>query len=477
MRLTFDVDDDRNLQRVDSQGNLRVAFVGKPRHKLRSDRHTKMEQALIDLFENFDQLLNVPDLDKFLLMDFDLGANHHGQPIAPPRPITKHVFDRPRPTTLPPPPVLPLDPGPANSQARLTKEEEDLTLHHFFTKLLPMLDSTPNLPWPDLALRYCDFDIARLCFLALALVHMYELGEYPREFYHKGVAHINRAMRLLTNNILNRLNENSMKLQVLSFIILMLIHVHLLYSCLETGRSALARYLFQVFAAVGEEVLMEESDARMVTMMAYVLVYDTICALVTPDARAPFCMTAWYGNVLSEISTYTLMGCPGEIMSCFHKIGHLRGMAKRGEDVAAEIPPLRLALMVYREYVPCHPEYAALVRAAQCWALAGLVSLTRLSANQSAEKYIWEFIDNFAIFNGDQLLVQMVWPIHIMAVSANHPTQRAKMMEFLEFQMELTQMRMYSIMKEVVEKVWATGQDPDEALALVLPPGADYLCI
>ena len=105
------------------------------------------------------------------------------------------------------------------------------------------------------------------------------------------------------------------------------------------------------------------------------------------------------------------------------------------------------------------------------------MSLTRLSANQSAEKYIWEFIDNFAIFNGDQLLVQMVWPIHIMAVSANHPTQRAKMMEFLEFQMELTQMRMYSIMKEVVEKVWATGQDPDEALALVLPPGADYLCI
>ncbi|GME77898.1 unnamed protein product [[Candida] boidinii] len=51
---------------------------------------------------------------------------------------------------------------------KLPFNEENMMLKHFFNKLIPLLDAHPNSPWPELALKYCDFEIARSCFISLS---------------------------------------------------------------------------------------------------------------------------------------------------------------------------------------------------------------------------------------------------------------------------------------------------------------------
>lgn len=442
--------------------------------------------VLSDLYDNFEHLLHIPDIDKLLAMDFEgqlpslpqilpslLGLVLFSPPADPP--IT---YDRQRPTRPPPPPRLPDAPAPIDPNLRLSYEEEAVCLKHFFEILLPMLDSNPNSPWPELALKYCDFDVARLCFLALASVHMYELGEYPVEYYQKGISHMNRAMNFLISNI--RLGPANDPSKLLLFIILLLIHVHLLYLCMETGRSSMTRYFLQVFALVCEDVPFQhelQHDSKKLAMMCYLSCYDTFCALVTPDCRVPFCMPQWYGTISSEMLTFVLMGCPGEIFHCFHKICHLRAAKKAGSNIVLEVDAIHNLLINYREYVPEDSQFVASLRGAQCWALAGVVALCNLSG-RLPNRYILEFIDVYGCLDRTTSMVtQMVWPIHIMSVLSTTQYQRERMMAFLNFQAEFTQMRMYTLMKLVVDQVWATGKNPDDVLVALLPPGSDYLCI
>lgn len=523
LRLSFDVDDDRNQRRVDANGHFRVAFIGKPRLKLAKKPRSPNSGSIggngggsgtisggvgggagggvvanlvsqASLFDNLELLLNLPDLERMLAMDPVVQVPPHLEvplpheldvnllPIPEPTSITPMAlpFDRPRPLQLPLPPALPELPDQLDPNLTLSHEEENVALRHFFDTLLPMLDANPESPWPDLALKYCDFDIARLCLMALALVHMYELGDYSIDFYHKGLAYMNRVMQCLVTTITKQLTEDSRKSLVMLFVILVLIHVHVVFLCMEKGHLALSRYLFQVFGVICEDISFHqllEQDPRKVAMMGYLLVYDTISAMVSPDARLPYCQPHWFGTRHTELLTLSLMGCPGEVFQSIHRICFLRAAVKLGADIRAEIAPIEQNLLNYRAYVPQSANYADAVKAAHCWALAGLAALHHV-VGLLAHRYVNEFIDVYGLLDGTiRLVTQMVWPIHIMCIMSITQQQRERMMAFLLYQRQFTQMKQYTLMKKIVDRVWATGVHPDDATATYLPAGYDYLCI
>ncbi|GMF54154.1 unnamed protein product [[Candida] boidinii] len=93
---------------------------------------------------------------------------------------------------------------------KLPFNEENMMLKHFFNKLIPLLDAHPNSPWPELALKYCDFEIARSCFISLSCMHLYE-SKRENEFYKRGMLHINNTMEYLIKYVKSTERKNKHK--------------------------------------------------------------------------------------------------------------------------------------------------------------------------------------------------------------------------------------------------------------------------
>ncbi|OWB63416.1 hypothetical protein B5S29_g4394 [[Candida] boidinii] len=93
---------------------------------------------------------------------------------------------------------------------KLPFNEENMMLKHFFNKLIPLLDAHPNSPWPELALKYCDFEIARSCFISLSCMHLYE-SKRENEFYKRGMLHINNTMEYLIKYVKSTERKNKNK--------------------------------------------------------------------------------------------------------------------------------------------------------------------------------------------------------------------------------------------------------------------------
>lgn len=286
------------------------------------------------------------------------------------------VFDRNYPVNVP---ALAED-------SSLSYEEENMMLKHFFKNLLPLLDAHPNSPWPDLALKYCDFDIARSCFISLACIHIYESRKGGNEYYKKGMLHINNTMdyliqfissnsdnseskiakveQLQSNGILNDsvVAASTKKKLISSFVILVLINVHILFAVLEKGLSSFSRFFFKVFASVCQDemfystLLENDKKQSLVVVLSW---YDTVSAIVSPDFRLPYCSPDWYGSSFGEsdkVSTAKMMGCPGEIFKEMAKVCLLRhelhkGLKVNREDILREYEVIKSNLLRYREYV------------------------------------------------------------------------------------------------------------------------------
>lgn len=313
--------------------------------------------------------------------------------------FTTQVFDR----------KYPFEIAISKEDSMLSYEEENMMLKHFFKNLLPLLDAHPNSPWPDLALKYCDFEIARSCFISLACIHIYEC-KGGSEYYKKGMVHINNTMDYLiqfisnnsnnkdsnsygnhnssrsdsedgimtamsssTSNYLNEvkfsrniahLNTNSetKRKLVSSFAVLVLINVHVLFAVLEKGMSSYARFFFKVFASVCRDEAFYHSLQENEKKQSLVVVlswYDTISAIISPDCRLPFCSPEWYGSCVrdsSSASTAKMMGCPGEIFKAMAKLCYLRNLLHNDptaskDGILMEYEAIKGQLLRYREFV------------------------------------------------------------------------------------------------------------------------------
>lgn len=385
---------------------------------------------------------------------------------------------------------------PLSTSLTMSYQEENMMLKHFFKKLLPLLDAHPQSPWPDLALKYCDFDVARSCFISLACIHIYESNKGGSEYYKKGMAHIHSTMNYLIQFISTKNegtendDEERARNQIRSFVILVLVNVHVLFAVLEKGKSSLARFFFRVFGSVCLDehfynALMEnERKQSLVVVLSW---YDTVSAIVSPDARLPFCSPEWYGNCNSNLSTLEMMGCPGEIFQAMARVCFLRhekaqGVVSTEAEYQAEFDSVKQQLFGYRDYVKMKDgtDYSNLLKAAQCWSLAVYVSLLRVRPTAERKMHIraavLEFIDIYGSMPSQlPVVTQMVWPVYAIGCECVSQHERDKLHGYMSTLYETAQMGTLYSLRWIVEQVWETGATQEEVLALWLEDGVDYL--
>ncbi|RCK55825.1 hypothetical protein Cantr_05811 [Candida viswanathii] len=378
----------------------------------------------------------------------------------------------------------------------LSHEEENILLKHFFKRLLPLLDGHPSLPWPDLALKYCDFNVARSCFISLACMHMYECREGGAEYYETGIRYINSTMSHLIAYIDETISkikhdgggsshglsreEETGKTHASSFVILVLINVGILFLVLEKGKSAMARYFFEVFGTICQdrgffEAVLVPNDKKRSLCVALSW-YDTVAAIVSPDCRLPCSMPEWYGDVRSSISTAKIMGCPGEVFVAMSDVCLLRHEKRNGADLTSpsytkRYEDIKNRLVNYRDYVryssePGEEPYVNRMKCACCWALAVLVTLNRVMGHRELNgKATSEFISTYGTMNSKSPLVtQMVWPVYAIACECRTDDERTALLIYMETLYETAQMGTLYSLKEVVLKVWERGITQEEYL-------------
>lgn len=381
--------------------------------------------------------------------------------------------------------------GSGGAVLSLSHQEENMMLKHFFRKLLPLLDAHPDSPWPSLALKYCDFNIARSCFISLACIHIYESRKGGNEYYQQGLAHINNAMNHLIK-YLSVNNEEAKKTEINSYMVLVLINVHVLFSVLEKGISKLSRFLYKVFASLCQEsevygLLMENDSQRLLVIV--LSWYDTITAVVSPDCRLPFCSPSWYGVYTDSISSIKMMGCPGEILRAISKVTLLRHelynnkVESSFDSVQQDYHTIKQEFMSYREFVPLGlggESFNLTLKGAQCWSLAGLVCLTRTvkppSWEMHIQRYVHEFIDVYGSMDPiSPTVTQMVWPVYAIGCECTTEYERQSLLQFMDTLYTNAQMGTLHTLKQIVLNVWELGLTQEEILSQWLKDGQEYL--
>lgn len=379
---------------------------------------------------------------------------------------------------------------PATS-LKVSYQQENMMLKHFFKQLLPLLDGHPQSPWPDLALKYCDFDVARSCFISLACIHIYESRKGGNEFYRTGMAHMNSTMNYLiqcissTREIEGEASNDAQSSNMRTFVILVLMNVHILFAVLEKGQSSLSRYLFKVFGYIcrDHDSLKETSERPLVVVMSW---YDTVCAMVSPDCRLPYGNPEWYGTAADTMSTMEMMGCPGEIFNAMARVCYLRHEIHKGyisDDAlfAEEVEDIKLQLFKYRDYVNFKgTDYNIRLKGAQCWALAVYVSVLRLFKTPERQKVITAAVNEFIDVYGSMpshspTVVQMVWPVYAIGSECISEYERSRLLEFLDKLYETARLGTLRSRRWIVKQVWKQEKPQEEILRQWLPKGVDYL--
>lgn len=403
----------------------------------------------------------------------------------------------------------------AISNTAMSYQEENRMLRHFFQKLLPLLDAHPRSPWPDLALRYCDFDVARSCFISLACIHIYESREGGNEYYKKGIAHIHSTMSHLIQSISSSsssLATNSFSaltsslsptttssaqdadepnsMHIRSFVIMVLVNVHILFAVLEKGKSSLARYLLKVFASLChtldfyESLKDHDSKLSLVSVLSW---YDTVSAIVSPDCRLPYCSPEWYGTMNDDFSTLSMMGCPGEIFTAMLEVCFLRheiheGFMRDDGRFRSEFERVKRQVFNYRDYVnyASDQDYVLRLKGAQCWALAVWVSLLRLFRTEERQRAISAAVNEFVAVYGSMpstspTVTQMVWPVYAIGCECVTPQEREALHGYMLRLYETAQMGTLFSLRWIVEQVWERGISQEEVLEDWLEEKVDYL--
>lgn len=397
------------------------------------------------------------------------------------------------------------------NMSQLSPLEENMMMKHFFKKLLPLLDAHPNSPWPQLALKYCDFEIAKSCFIALSCIHLYET-KGAQEFYSTGMVHINNTMEYLINylksltdngdldvkDIIHNLKKQSLEKQRSNFfVILLLIHVYLLFTVLESGRSALLRLFFQLASSIardstfGSYLSKIKESSTLVTNFAW---FDTISSVVSADCRIPYCDENWYGCKGDLFSTATLIGCPGEIFRCIHSLCCLRRDLKESNGLINSIKilerfeKLKKDLLNYRDYVICSDETTSVefeyrLKSAQCWSIAVLMNAYRLIEPERKD-IILTFINEFSFVyrsmeSSSPYVTQMVWPVFTFASVCTNKNHQKQFKEFIDELYRNAKMGTISTLGAIVQECWISNKSWEEILAGQewLKAGIDFLVV
>ncbi|CDK25274.1 unnamed protein product [Kuraishia capsulata CBS 1993] len=416
---------------------------------------------------------------------------------------------------------------PQNIQTDPAYLDENRMLKHFFNKLLPLIDMHPNTPWPELALKYCDFDIAKSCFLSLSCMHLVANENDHRgkaELFMRSVNHIDKIMEYLIvfvqeNNLtdvfhdaqkmaelepqidiegmVKKLKEEEddtggNKKQSRVFVVLLLIFVQLLYGILENGRSALSRIFFRLFASMTEnpecKAILNTIDQSQ-TLICLLSWWDSIAAITSPDCRLPYCHPEWYGMKDDPISTEKMCGCPGELFICLSEICHIRNGVRYNKltrfDTLRKYEEIRLALLRYRDYITFDPngpdvdDFAAKSNedffhirlcCVQCWSLAAQIKLeSTVRPTGESEKVILQLVLEFlGVYKQmdprSHPVGQMVWPLLEVGANCTRESERSVVRAAVDKLYLHTRAMNILTMTQILEHIWRDNISLDDYL-------------
>lgn len=512
IKLSFDVDDSRNQVKFNSRGEMIHGFRGRPR--LKESLAKRMDQ-------HCNEQLNEPSSEQLEKALDDFGPHNtpsssnssHSSHSLPPldgQPNSLNHDSR-EPHFLGQ--ILRNEPdfinqlAVAKSDTELINEfqkfqdlfpendiiedlEEQKMIKHFFKRLLPLLDAHPSTPWPQLTLKYLDYEVAKSCFISLGFIHIFESN---KSLPPTGIKHVNNTMEYLINylkqesngeldiqKVIENLKFSEQGKQKSNFVmILLLIHINLLFTVVESGRNAILRIFFQLFSKIVSNEIFKPFMDECVLLVASLSWFDTITAVISPDYRLPYCEPTWYGN--SVTSTTKLMGCPVEIFQCIHKLCYLRKRLHDGEGVLILYEEIKNKVLNYREYVEMGENYEMRLKCAQCWSLVVLLNLYKLvKPDIPREGVINEFIMVYSSMDHKSpLITQMVWPIFSMGCECADDFQKDNLRVFIDNLYEQVKMGTVGKIKEICFRIWETGETWEEILGgdEWFESGIEFLCV
>ncbi|CUM68459.1 uncharacterized protein PRCAT00006184001 [Priceomyces carsonii] len=245
-----------------------------------------------------------------------------------------------------------------------------------------------------------------------------------------------------------------------------------MFSILDSGRSGLLEFFFELISRIGNDYefsfiigSVEKAKYLMVTFAWF----DTLCSLVSFPPRKVFSNKRLFSATDNEGNNIieTISGCPGKIFSRLVDISNLRYCSKNGKAATKfEVDRITKSLLNYRSYLTCAKDksYLYKLKAANCWALAGLTVIEKLKQFKDDDLkqevitgYIFEFIDSYKDLELVELKLQMAWPVFTLGLESRKMHQRVLFKEFLSFHYSMSKMANVEVMNNILTQSWETG--------------------
>lgn len=357
----------------------------------------------------------------------------------------------------------------------LDYKEENMLLKHYFEQVVPIADALSNSPWKKLLLHYCDSNVARSCFIALASVHLHKIGTLTNDtYYDNGLYHISNVTEHLLGHIslgfiidLHQQVINETKCAVM----LLLGYTYIIFMLIDSGRSTTARRLFAFFSSIirvkfqidnGFPNLYDHNLKFLVVVLSW---FDTISAIVSPDSRLPYCDPSWFGATDDRVSTLDMMGCPPEIFEALWSICTIKNQIKNGvpkeyfEDHATKLTTDIMNYRVYMKERNSHNGYIVKLKCAQCWAIAAYITLLEVLKPQTSSGLIHglvhEFLDVYKGLNPHiQIVNQIVWPLFVVGYNCITAIEKETWLSLIDTLYRVTHTGVIETMRSLIKESW-----------------------
>ncbi|CCE78582.1 Piso0_000606 [Millerozyma farinosa CBS 7064] len=375
-------------------------------------------------------------------------------------------------------------------------KEENMFLRHYLEQVVPIADALSNSPWKKLLLHYCDSNVARSCFIALASIHLHKIGALTSDtYYDKSLFHISNVTEHLLGHIsLGFFIDSNQQVinETKCAVILLLGYTYIIFMLIDSGRSTTVRRLFAFFSCMFKEKFQIDNgfpnlyDRELKFLVVLLSWFDTISSIVSPDSRLPHCVPSWFGATDDHVSTIDMMGCPPEIFEILWNICKIKNQIKNGvpreyfENYATK---LTSDIMNYRVYVRernTHNGYIVKLKCAQCWAIATYITLLEVLKPQTSSALIHglvhEFLDVYKGLNPHtQIVNQIVWPLFVVGYNCITASEREIWLSLIDTLYQVTHTGVIETMRSLIIESWERNVSIETVLKELMVLHIDFL--
>jgi hypothetical protein len=381
--------------------------------------------------------------------------------------------------------------------AQLLPSDENFFINHFMNRLVQLFDNLEDSPFPKLVLKYCEPELAKSCFVTLSSIHLYgysnDVNDYDQSINQLDII-TNELLSLIALNdneqsvddaqvpkrdkspillILHKLENLPLNLRSSRVItVLILIYVQTMFSILESGRSAISEFLFELGSRICydvgfRDILVQDEHTKFLVML--IAWFETFTALSSPNVRKSYLRKFGFeGQEQLRLRSEDITGCPDEIFTALLDILDLRFQIYTfgaSRDSFVQKQRIIATLFSYRDYVPFEEfhdggQYSERLLGAQCWSLASLIYIHKLLPEEGYEHTIaalvTEFLLVFPLFEeNSDVKKQCIWPLLVVGEMLHLEKDRVKLLEIFDLFYDQNKMGNVRTLQDLLKKTWS----------------------